>query len=520
MAIPAENTTRALTFGPNFHLGEFGTTFGIVVGGLSLDGRKSPLSGPRAVAHLLKMATSTVKTPSRPWLWLLLFLIPGCATYEPMPLDETTVAARLATPSMDAIRIQAKEIKHPILEPIEFDIRNGLSPDEAAILAVIGNPKLRSARDQRGIAAAQLLQAGILPNPQFSYSLNPPTGGATQGTVNAFNFGLSWEITSIISRDAKIAAAKADAVSVDLDVAWQEWQTAQAAKLQVFHLFFLDQQLAVARTEEEGLSANLDLVRRAADLGFVTMVDLAAAEAALQKIHASVLTTEQQREQERLALNQSLGFPAEETIPLEQNIAPPALQTLPSVQELEHGLEGWRLDLLALKSGYESEEQRLRAAILNQFPKINIGFSHAGDNTNVITTGFAVAIDLPLFDRNQGAIAVENATRAKLFNEYVARLFETQADVARIFANMDSLQRQIEAAEKAIPILQNVVESYRMALLQGNADVLTYYNARADLITRQMELVDLKRQLADMYVALEIATGGYLSAPEKKGVSP
>ena len=421
---------------------------------------------------------------------------------------------------MEAIRVQAKEIKHPILRPIEFDIRNGLSPDEAAILAVLANPKLRASRGQRKLAAAQLLQAGILPNPQFSYSLNPPTGGATQGTVNAFNFGLSWEITSIIARDAKIAAAKADAVSVDLDVAWQEWQTAQAAKLQVFHLFFLDQQLAVARTEEEGLRANLDLVRRAADLGFVTMVDLAAAEAALQKIHASVLTTEQQREQERLALNQSLGFPAEETIPLEQNIAPPALKTLPSVQELEHGLEQWRLDLLALKSGYESEEQRLRAAILNQFPKINIGFSHAGDNTNVITTGFAIAIDLPLFDRNQGAIAVENATRAKLFDEYVARLFETQADVARIFANMDSLQRQIEAAEKAIPILQNVVESYRMALLQGNADVLTYYNARADLITRQMELVDLKRQLADMYVALEIATGGYLSAPEKKGVSP
>ena len=421
---------------------------------------------------------------------------------------------------MEAIRVQAKEIQHPVLKPIEFDIRNGLSPDEAAILAVLANPKLRASRGQRKLAAAQLLQAGILPNPQFSYSLNPPTGGATQGTVNAFNFGLSWEITSIIARDAKIAAAKADAVSVDLDVAWQEWQTAQAAKLQVFHLFFLDQQLAVARTEEEGLRANLDLVRRAADLGFVTMVDLAAAEAALQKIHASVLTTEQQREQERLALNQSLGFPAEETIPLEQNIAPPALKTLPSVQELEHGLEQWRLDLLALKSGYESEEQRLRAAILNQFPKINIGFSHAGDNTNVITTGFAIAIDLPLFDRNQGAIAVENATRAKLFDEYVARLFETQADVARIFANMDSLQRQIEAAEKAIPILQNVVESYRMALLQGNADVLTYYNARADLITRQMELVDLKRQLADMYVALEIATGGYLSAPEKKGVSP
>ena len=92
---------------------------------------------------------------------------------------------------MDTVRVQAKEIKHPLLKPIDFDIRNGLSPDEAAVLAVIANTKLRAVRDQRQLAAAQLLQAGILPNPQFSYSLAPPTGGATQGTVNAFNFGLS-----------------------------------------------------------------------------------------------------------------------------------------------------------------------------------------------------------------------------------------------------------------------------------------------------------------------------------------
>ena len=81
--------------------------------------------------------------------------------------------------------------------------------------------------------------------------------------MNAFNYGLSWEITSIISRDSKIAAARADAVSVDLDVAWQEWQAAQAAKLHVYHLAFFDQQLAVTQQEEEGLQENLDRVKRA-----------------------------------------------------------------------------------------------------------------------------------------------------------------------------------------------------------------------------------------------------------------
>ncbi len=455
----------------------------------------------------------TVDVLKNPILVVGLFstVLQACATYKPMPLDHASVAEKLTPPTTETIRAQAKEIRHPILKPLDFDVSNGLSPDEAAILAVVANPKLRSVRDQKHIAAAQLLQAGILPNPQFSYGLDVPTGGTTQGTVNAFNFGVSWEITSLISRDAKIAAAKTDAASVDLDVAWQEWQTAQAAKLQVYHLFFFDQQLAVARKEEEGLRENLELVRRAADLGFVTRVDLAAAEAALQKMHASVLTTEQQREQERLALNQLLGWPSGETLPLEEKIEPVFPNSFPSIAQLTEGIEERRLDLLALRSGYQSEEERLRAAILAQFPKISIGFSHAGDTSNVITTGFAVTIDLPLFDRNQGAIAIEETTRAKLFDEYVARLFEARGEVARILANMNSLQRQIEASEESISTLQNLVESYRVALLQGNADVLTYYNARADLITRRTELIDLKRQLADMHVALEIAAGRYLA---------
>jgi cobalt-zinc-cadmium efflux system outer membrane protein len=451
-------------------------------------------------------------------LVLLMGLFQACAAYKPMPLDQAAVAERLSPPSMDVVRLEAKEIQHPILKPIDFDIGNGLSPDEAAILAVIVNPELRASRDQRKISAAQVLQAGILPNPQLSYSLDVPTAGMTQGTVNAFNIGLDWEITSVISRGARVAAAKADAVSVDLDLAWQEWQTAQAAKLHVYHLYYFDQQLVIARKEEKELRGNLERIKKGATLGFVTVVDLTAAEAALQQIHTTVLTTEQQREKERLALNQSLGFPAMQVVPLEQKIKPPDLKTLPTVESLMKDLQERRLDLLALRSGYRSEEDKLRAAILNQFPKINIGFAHAGDTSDVITTGFGVTIDLPLFDRNQGAIAVEEATRTKLFNEYVARLFEARGEVARIVADLNSLQRQIDAAKMGIPILQKVVDSYRQALLQGNADVLTYYNARSNLVTKRMELLDLKRQFADMEVALEISAGRYLGTTEKGAI--
>jgi outer membrane protein TolC len=458
------------------------------------------------------------KTSQTVWLFLCLSLVGACATYRPMPLDRGAVAARLAPPNPGTVRMRAKDIRHPILKPLDFDMTNGLSPDEAAILAVVASPKLRATRDQKGVAAAQLLQAGILPNPQLSYGLDIPTAGVTQGTVNAFNFGMNWEITSVIARGAKITAAKADVASVDLDVAWQEWQAAEGAKLQVYHLYFFDQQLAIARKEEKNLRENLGRVKRGAELGLVTVVDLAAAEAAVQKMHTTVLTTEQQREHERVALNESLGFPANDLIPLEHDIAPPDVKALPAAAALTEGLEERRLDLLALRSGYRSEEETLRAAILSQFPKISIGFAHAGDTSNVITTGFGVTIDLPLFDRNQGTIAVEDATRTKLFDEYVARLFDAHGEIARAVSDMGGLRRQIDAAETSIPILQNVVDSYRRALLQGNADVLTYYNARADLVMRRMEIFDLKRQLADLDVALEIAAGEYL--PNSRGTAP
>ena len=136
-----------------------------------------------------------------------------------------------------------------------------------------------------------------------------------------------------------------------------------------------------------------------------------------------------------------------------------------------NGIEDRRLDLLALKMGYESQDARVRAAILAQFPKINIGFLQARDNSNVVSTGFAVGIDLPFFDRNQGQIAIQRATRKQLFDEYVDRLFEARSNVATILANMASIKEQIGATENALPTLKDVVEKYRRALLEGMADV-------------------------------------------------
>lgn len=84
----------------------------------------------------------------------MIALLTGCATYRPIPIDRSSVALALKAPSMVEVRVQAKMIKHPILKPIDFDDRDGISPDEAAILAILANPRLRTVRDQKKISMA------------------------------------------------------------------------------------------------------------------------------------------------------------------------------------------------------------------------------------------------------------------------------------------------------------------------------------------------------------------------------
>jgi outer membrane protein, heavy metal efflux system len=443
----------------------------------------------------------------------------ACATYHPKPLDEHAVSERLKPPVMESVIIRAKEFRHPILKPRSIDFERGISAQDAAIIAVIANPALLAERDRRGIAKAQLLQAGILPNPTFSYSLDIPTGGNTDGTVNAYGLGLDWDIKALLTRGAQVEAARSQAASVDLEVAWNEWQVAESAKQHVYRFLYLEKQLAVARQEEEGLEKNLEAVRKAVGMGDMTVIDLDAVDAAFRKIRTVVLDVEQRLHQERLALNRVLGFPPESIIRLVKDTELPSFENLPTVGEIMDGLESRRLDLLALRQGYQSQEARLRAAVRAQFPGINIGLSRARDTGDVITTGFSISISLPFFDRNQGQIAIEKADRRKLHDEYLNRVYQARADAAGILADINSVEKQTDAAKKAVDVLERLTQTSYRGFLEGNVDVLSYYNELDRLFSRRLEVLQLEQDLADLHIALEITAGEILgSAGNEKEV--
>jgi len=416
-----------------------------------------------------------------------------------------------AEPSIEKIfRVPVSRFQNRSTEQLSLDPGRGVGPDEAAAIALYSNPALRAIRDRRGLAAAQVIQAGILPNPVVSYARDFVTGGNTAGTVTGYNLTAAWEFTGLIPYLPRQTAARKSFQSVDLDVAWQEWQIAVNARAAVYRLMGLDAQVAQAREATEGLQQSSDAMRKAVDAHEKTVLDLAAVESATQDSRATMLALEQEFEKQRLGLNKILGVEPETKVALRTGLTLPTRLAPPSQRELSDNVESRRLDLLGLRQGLESQDATVRAAILAQFPKMSVAFVKASDTTNVHTTGFNVAVDVPIFDRNQGNIAAERATRQRLRDEYNQRVFEARSDIAGAIADIHLLGRQIAAAEEALPLLEKLVVSAQTAVEQHNADVLSYYTARSNLLQKRIQLIKLQEQLLEAHTALEIASGRYL----------
>ena len=410
----------------------------------------------------------------------------------------------------DLLRIPANQIHGSVTEPLIVDLAKGIGPDEAATIALFSNPALRSIRDRRGLASAQLIQAGILPNPVVSYERDYVTGGNTLGTRTGYTFNAGWEFSALIPFLPKQTAARKNFRSVDLDVAWQEWQIAVNARTAVYRVLALDGQLARAREATDGLQQSTDAMRKAVDAHEKTVLELAAVESASQDSRATMLALEQEFDKQGLGLNKILGAEPGAKVVLRAGLNLPTRLAPPAQEELSDDIKSRRLDLLGLRQGLESQDATVRAAILAQFPKMSVAIVPATDTGNVHTTGFNVTVDVPIFDRNQGVIATERATRQKLVDEYNQRAFEARSDIATAIADIRSLDRQIAAAEEALPVLEKLVSSAQTAIEQRNADVLSYYTARSNLLQKRIQLIKLQEQLLEAHTALEIASGRYL----------
>ncbi|MEO6004009.1 MAG: TolC family protein [Opitutus sp.] len=442
------------------------------------------------------------------WGIAILGLAGGCETYRSQPLTRAAVEQALETPSLAIVRMDAPKLNHRLVRAVAINGRDGFTPEEIAVMTVIASPQLRALRDQRGVAEAQVIQAGLLPNPQLGYSLDHPHGNNDPTLVNGMGAGVSWDATALLGYRSRVAAAHGTVHALALDIAWQEWQAAETARLTALRVLSLEERLPFARETEAVMADAVALERKAQARGYRTTVELAAMVEVWNGAQDARFALEQELTTQRLALNLALGQPAMSEVKLRPGADFPALPTGPEAAAgLLDGFEKRRLDLVALTLGYESAEASLRTAVRAQFPKIGLSLGRARDTSDVKTRTFGITLDLPVFDRSQGAIAVGAATRRQLFDDYTARVAEARSEVVQILANIAITREQLRTVETGLPEWEQLVVALDQAMKTRNTDVQAWRDAHGALLARRTLRAKLRQDLLELGVGLEIATG-------------
>ena len=424
----------------------------------------------------------------------------GCQSYRHAPLRAASDV--LAPPDIAGLSIDAMKIDRPYLTPQPIDLSKPLTPNALAVIAVLENPDLKALRAKAGVAEAQAFAARLLPDPSVQGSFDTLLSGP-----DAFN-GLAGQIGADLAqlRTGRVTRQSNDAKNrqVRLDLAWAEWQTAGQARLQAVRVLALESQVTVARSSATSAQTQFAAAQRAAERG-----DLAAGEADSRRQAAldsadKARTAESALTTARGELNKQLGLPPETVIRLAQPPAPPAV---PSTERLITRALADRLDLAALRAGYDSAEADVHKAILDQFPTLSLTAAYARDTADNRTLGPQIGFSLPLWNRNRGGIAVAKATREQLKREYEARLFQTRAEIDAAVAGLATAAGQRAALAAELPALQRHADTTARAAQRGDLAPATATSAEQAIRDRLLTLLVLDQQTAEQTVALELLTG-------------
>ncbi|MDE2561888.1 MAG: TolC family protein [Sphingomonadales bacterium] len=427
-------------------------------------------------------------------------LVSACAHYTSQPLAERPAA--LAAPADAVLAERAGAILRPWLPARKVDLSAPLTGEAIAALAVVNNPDLAAQRVAAGVADAQVFAAGLLPDPSFSLGADKILSGPDTFTNIAGALGL--DLNALRTRAVTRAAAVAQARQVRLDLAWAEWQTAGAARLQAVRIDWLTRIVALDRTSDADAQLLLQRTSAAAARG-----DLAASAAEAQRVAAydaseRLRLAEQELLSARHQLNALLGLPPDTALALAPGDRPPAPL---DAERLFALAEKDRPDLAALRAGYDAQEAAVHKAVLDQFPSLGLTINAARDATNNRTLGPAIDFTLPLWNRNRGGIAVERATRAALKAEYDARLFSARADIAEGVAAMALTRRQLDRAQAGLPTLDRQASAARAAAVRGDTSLASAIALEQQARDRREQVAQGEQALREQEIALELLVG-------------
>jgi len=427
--------------------------------------------------------------PGRRWILGLMIAAVGCRSYAPQPLDPNEILARIAEERDTAAQGEVVSLR------------------EAVDLMRSYNPRLQEARAAYATERAVADVKTPLPNPTLD--LAPLfTDVASLGSDRwGGDLGLGWTIVVAgkLRLNDELNAIRAEAASVEVAAtAREEYLALRGEMLDLAMAARIDDATnTLYRTAQRAAAAVRAMVR--ATQG--TALDVLQFEQELYNAEADLAVSAEVTAVARATLGARTGVAPDA---FERADAPPLPALLPDRDELGQRMLRDHPALSRLRALYAVAEKELQIEIARQYPDINIAELYASEE-GANKYGIGIGIELPLFDRNQPAIARADAHRNEIRAQFEAQVRRGLGDIDTAYGRLRARRRQLEILDtKLEPATKRTLAMARRAVEVGSVDGLQFLTVVKDNRRIRIRVLETRQEVLNSWADLEAACGSPL----------
>ena len=384
-----------------------------------------------------------------------------------------------------------------------------LTIDEAVAIALINNRGLRATLERTGVARADLIQAGLLENPVFGFTIFDGNVGSIR------EYELFQELLSLFTLSARKNLAGKALERARLEVGQSALDLAAEVKQTYYGLLADKQSIQLFTQVLDATEAAAVLASRQYRAGTMSL-----REKAMQQSFHSQSALEGARAEARFAvdrekLNRLLGLWGGRT-----NWALP--QRLPDVPaEVQSGgafeqrAMNERLSLAALRAEVENAYMALDYGRQTRWLSVfGIQYTVLREADGAYLRGPKIELGLPLFDRGQARMARLEAELSDAENRYAQLAIDVRSEVREAASRLSAAHGLLVHYRSAVLPLADQVVGETLKFYNGMlVGVYELLNAKQTQIRAASDYIGVWRDYWVAWTELELAIGTHLPVP-------
>ena len=458
------------------------------------------------------------KTPAVTLAVLAAFTLSACASFSPDGGISGVEGAAKDRLDKDVKWAKTDADRDALDKRVTELLAKPLSVDDAVQIALLNNKGLQASFAELGITEAELVQAGRLPNPGFSFGRN------TRGNEVEIERGIHFNLARLLAmplmsevEGRRFARVQSEATQQMLSLASQTrkaWIAAVAAGETVGYM----QQV------RQAAEAGAELGRRMAQAGNWNKITQAREQSFYADAALNLARAERAQLAARERLTRLMGLWAMQrafTLPARLPELPAAAQELPGV---EQAALAQRLDVQAARLGAEQTAKSLGLTRTTRFINVlELGFSHNNSNEKPVQRGYEIGFELPLFDWSGARVARAEAIYMQALNRAAETAVNARSEVREAYLGYRSSHDMARHyRDEIVPLKKRISEEN---VLRYNGMLIGVFELLADARSQIAGVNGYIEALRDFWLAqadLDMALIGKptLSAVPAAGMTP